>query len=229
MHSGDEHWTHNRHALELRHKPHFEAVIKVISKIEPALEDKVVLDYGCNLGGFLKLLFEKSPFQNGIGIDIDREAIEQAQQEGGNYPIQYVCVDKYDRGMLDSFQNLVNIAVSIETIHLVADIVVHAQQMNEILKVGGSYYAVRSFHRDPKVREKHREKLIRDYPDLQDFTPDEVAVAFERAAFDVNVRLLPFDWFAPCGPSEREDYNGLVGMVDHYSTGKLFFRFTKKS
>ena len=55
--------------------------------LEQELSDKTVLDFGCNSGGFLKQLYRSKPFKQGIGIDLDSEALRLAESDKGDLPI----------------------------------------------------------------------------------------------------------------------------------------------
>ena len=43
------------------------------------LSASTVLDYGCNQGGFLRLLYDNHPFKSAVGIDIARESVARAE------------------------------------------------------------------------------------------------------------------------------------------------------
>lgn len=196
-------------------------MIQVI--LESNLTGKTVLDFGCHLGGFLKLLYDSYPFERGIGVDIRTDFIKQAQLRVGSYPVEY-----YLSSELDKFSGEIDVAFSHEVIHLVPSIESHAQQMRAVLKVGASYYVARSFHA-PEVWRKHKAGLERQGLTPLDLTPESVVKAFEEADFDPSVRLLPFNWFTQCGEKDTEDYDGIMNMIEHYSRHKLLFRFTKRS
>src|ERR1700754_4210042 len=52
-----------------------------------------VLDYGCNQGGFLRMLFDRAPFRSGLGIDIAKESGARAALLKGHRPIEYKVSD----------------------------------------------------------------------------------------------------------------------------------------
>jgi hypothetical protein len=52
------------------------------------------LDYGCNQGGFLRLLYDNHPFKAAVGIDIARESVARAELLKGHRPISYRVADQ---------------------------------------------------------------------------------------------------------------------------------------
>src|SRR5689334_7049006 len=64
-------------AMEGGHRPlwwHF-----IGSIIETHLSTRRVIDFGCNGGGFLRLLHSLKPFRQGLGIDIAQDSIAAAR------------------------------------------------------------------------------------------------------------------------------------------------------
>lgn len=50
------------------HEPAWRAMVNDMS--EDDLSGKNILDFGCNRGGFLKLLHRMKPYQSALGVDI---------------------------------------------------------------------------------------------------------------------------------------------------------------
>ena len=57
--------------MEEGHRPLWRHLIASITETD--LSTRRVLDFGCNRGGFLRLLYSLKPFHQGLGIDIARE------------------------------------------------------------------------------------------------------------------------------------------------------------
>jgi SAM-dependent methyltransferase len=210
--------------MQQSHVPKWRAMISAI--IEPKRPDEVVLDYGCNLGGFLKLLHEERGFSLGVGVDTGRNLVNTARQARGTCPIEFHEIE-YDKAVfLQNSPSMFDLAFSHEVLHLVRDIHEHAELIHAVLKADGSYYAVRSFSK-PEVWQRHKETLKKK--GLQPFylSPDDIVDAFESKGFDVQARLLPFNWFTPCDRKKRDEYFGLMGMLEHYSQRKVLYRFAK--
>lgn len=222
----DEHYTIDESVrMQRSHIPKWRAMISAVT--EPKQASEIVLDYGCNLGGFLKLLHDERGFSLGVGIDTEPHLINKAQQERGTYPIEFHEIS-YDKAeFLENSPDMFNLAFSHEVLHLVRDIHEHAKLMKSILKPSGSYYAVRSFSK-PEVWQRHKEMLKKE-KGLKPLylSPDDIVDAFENEGFAVHARLLPFNWFTPCDRKKRDEYFGLMGMLEHYSQRKILYQFTK--
>lgn len=224
MHRGKGHWNEsieNSEKLQVRNKPKWEAMISCL--VEPSLEEKTILDFGCNLGGFLKVLYDRFPFKSGVGVDIRPQFLEYANKHKDAYPVEYV-----DAGMLAQFAGTFHVAFSHEVIHLVGNLAEHASLIKTVLKPGASYYVVRSFSK-PEIWDQTKEAAQQHNLTVSDLTPQSVVDTFEQAGYEVSVRLLPFNWFAPCGREVTADYDGLKNMLEHYSQRKLIFRFINNS
>lgn len=197
----------------------------VASVIEP-ISGKTVLDFGCNLGGFLKVLWDEHQYQFGVGVDTNQDVINVAQREAGMYPIKFHKIDVGMNGVLETSPNTFDLAFSHEVLHFVPDIKDHARLMRRVLRLGGSYYALRSFSKD-EVWERHKERVSKDGAEPRRYLPDDIVDAFEDEQFAVSARLLPLDWFTSCDREKRNEYFGLMGMLEHYSQRKILYRFSK--
>ena len=68
-------WNRNpadEEAMGAAHTPIWRHMIDV--SVSDDLRDATVLDYGCNQGGFLRMLYDRHPFRAGVGLDIARAA-----------------------------------------------------------------------------------------------------------------------------------------------------------
>ena len=72
-------------AMGAAHAPIWRRMIDVAAPAD--LSRSTVLDYGCNQGGFLRLLYDRHPFRSAIGIDIARESVARAELLKGHRPI----------------------------------------------------------------------------------------------------------------------------------------------
>ena len=77
------------------HAPIWRRMIDV--SVPHDLHESTVLDYGCNQGGFLRMLYDRHPFQGAVGIDIARESVARAELLKGHRPIEYKVGDKRRR------------------------------------------------------------------------------------------------------------------------------------
>ena len=73
-------WNRNpadEEAMGAAHAPIWRRMIDV--SVPNDLHDATVLDYGCNQGGFLRMLYDRHPFRAAVGIDIARESVARAE------------------------------------------------------------------------------------------------------------------------------------------------------
>ena len=88
-------WNRNpadEEAMGAAHAPIWRRMIDV--SVPHDLSASTVLDYGCNQGGFLRLLYDRHPFKAAVGIDIARESVARAELLKGHRPIEYKVADK---------------------------------------------------------------------------------------------------------------------------------------
>ncbi len=86
------------------------------------LTDKILLDFGCNQGGFLRKLYDEHKFRQAVGVDLARSSIEVARSRCGDRPIEYIATDT-----IADFENRFDIAISTAVIYLIEDLRDHAQ------------------------------------------------------------------------------------------------------
>ena len=86
------------------------------------ISTSTVLDYGCNQGGFLRLLYDSHSFKHAVGIDIARESVARAELLKGHRPIEYKVADT-----AASLGRTFDYAFSHEVIYLLPDLAAHAR------------------------------------------------------------------------------------------------------
>ena len=74
--------------MEDSHVPHWKKIIDAI--VERDLTASSVLDFGCNQGGFLRLLYRERLFAYGLGVDLARRSVEIANERKAGLPVDYV-------------------------------------------------------------------------------------------------------------------------------------------
>jgi len=115
---------------------------------EAKLTGMNVLDYGCNQGGFLRLLHRMRPFEAGVGVDLAEASLAKAAAQTTAEPLSF-----YPVAMLDRYQGAFDIAFSHEVLYLLPDLAAHAALIKKALKPGGAYYAAIGCHTDnPQCR-----------------------------------------------------------------------------
>lgn len=206
--------------MEEAHKPLWRHFIDVVPDTELSTRD--VLDFGCNRGGFLRLLHATRPFRRGLGIDIAEASIAAARELAGNAPLRFELAAD-----LSQWQAQFDIAFSYEVIYLLPDIAAHAAGMFGVLRPGGSYYAVTGCHTEsPLWPAFRREIAATSNAPVQDRSPDDYAEAFKAAGFDVAVRRFGYAGFVPL-PKNRNYYQTLTEAIDYAADHKLLFRFIR--
>jgi 2-polyprenyl-3-methyl-5-hydroxy-6-metoxy-1,4-benzoquinol methylase len=79
--------TEREPAMEAAHRPLWRHFIETIPETDLSTRDE--LDFGCNRGGFLRLLHALKPFRSVLGVDIARNSIAAASILVGDTPITY--------------------------------------------------------------------------------------------------------------------------------------------
>jgi SAM-dependent methyltransferase len=207
-------------AMEESHRPLWRHFIDTIPETDLSTRD--VLDFGCNRGGFLRLLHAVKPFRHALGIDIAAGSIDAARSLVGVSPIDYeVATD------LSAWPDRFDLAFSYEVIYLLPDLASHAAGMHAALRPGGVYYAVTGCHTDSPLWPTWRH-LIAETTNapVQDRSPDDYAAAFAAAGFEVSLRRFGYDGFIPATKDGRY-YPKLTDVLDYAAHDKLMFRLVK--
>ena len=74
-------WNRNpadEEAMGAAHAPIWRRMVDV--SVPHDLSASSVLDYGCNQGGFLRLLYDNHPFKSAAGIDIARRTVAKYRE-----------------------------------------------------------------------------------------------------------------------------------------------------
>ncbi len=206
--------------MEEGHRRFWRHFIDVI--LETDLSTCQVLDFGCNRGGFLRLLHALKPFRWALGVDIARASIAAARDLVGTAPIEYEIAST-----LSAWPEQFDLAFSYEVIYLLPDISAHAADMYAALRADGVYYAVTGCHTDSPFWPGFRQVIAESTnAPVQDRSPDDYAAAFMAVGFDVAVRRFSYDGFVPA-PRDRRYYPKLMDAVDYAAEHKLLFRLVK--
>jgi SAM-dependent methyltransferase len=212
--------TQREPAMEESHRPLWRHFIETIPETD--LSTRTVLDYGCNRGGFLRLLHALKPFRSAFGIDIARESIAAARDLVGSAPIHF------DVGTETAIpRGLVDLSFSYEVIYLLPDLASHLTAMHAGLRAGGVYYAVTGCHTQNPLWPAWRDLIgTTTNAPVQDRSPDDYVAAFEAAGFDVSVRRFGYAGFVPAS-KDRRYYPRLTDALDYPAEHKLLFRLVK--
>jgi SAM-dependent methyltransferase len=188
------------------------------------LSASTVLDYGCNQGGFLRLLYDRHPYKSAVGIDIARESVARAELLKSHRPIDYRVSDS--AALLgQSF----DFAFSHEVLYLLPDIVAHASDIRAALRPGGAYVAAMGCHTDSSAWPRWRTVIAETSSiPVYDHSLEDVARAFTAAGFAVSVRPLALDAFMPVTLGSAY-FPKIADQLRYYSEDKVLFRFVRQS
>ncbi len=180
-------------AMEDGHGPLWARLIELVA--EPGLEGLRVLDYGCNQGGFLRMLHARKGFREALGCDIAAESVAVAEARKGNLPVWYVA-----GGDLAGLDGRFDVTFSHEVVYLLPDIDAHARAVHAALAPGGVYYAVTGCHTGNPRRAAMRDE-IRPGPTCRPSTgAPRTTRAFAAAGFAATARRFGLDAFIPDSP-----------------------------
>jgi SAM-dependent methyltransferase len=218
-------WNRNpadEEAMGAAHAPPDRRMVDV--SVPHDLSASTVLDYGCNQGGFLRLLYDSHPFKSAIGIDIARESVGRAELLKGHRPIDYRVASS-----AASLGRTFDFAFSHEVLYLLGDLAAHAADMKAALRPGGAYVAAVGCHTDSAVW-AHWRKLIAETSSipLYDHSLEEIARVFSAAGFTIGVRPLALDAFMPVTVGSPY-FPKITDQLRYYTVDKVLFRFVRPS
>lgn len=204
------------------HAPLWRHFIETIP--ERDFSTRTVLDFGCNRGGFLRLLHMLRPFRRGVGVDIASESVAAANAAKGDLPLHFeVATD------LTRWTDVFDIAFSYEVIYLLPDLARHARDMFGALRDGGVYYAVTGCHTENPLWPKWREMIgSTSHAPVQDYAPDDFIHAFSSAGFIVSFKRFGFDGFISTN-KDRAYYPNVIDAITYPADHKLIFRLEKRA
>ncbi len=207
-------------AMEESHRPFWRHFIETIPETDLSTRD--ILDFGCNRGGFLRLLHALKPFRRALGIDIAFASVAAARELAGTAPIEYEVASDVS-GWSDRF----DLAFSYEVIFLLPDLAAHAAGIHAALRRGGVYYAVTGCHTGSPLWSAWRDRIGESTnAPVQDRSPEDYADAFTAVGFEISVRRFGYAGFVSVS-KDRSTFPRLIDAVDYPAEHKLLFRFVK--
>ena len=216
-------WNRNpaeEEAMGAAHAPIWRRMIDV--SVPRDLSASTVLDYGCNQGGFLRLLHDRHPYKSAIGIDIARESVARAEMLKGHRPVAYKVSDS-----AAALEQRFDFAFSHEVIYLLPDVAAHAADMRAALRPGGAYVAAMGCHTDSAIWPRWRTVIAETSSiPIYDHSLEDVARAFTLAGFTVSIRPLALDAFMPVTLGSAY-FPRITDQLRYYSEDKVLFRFVR--
>lgn len=216
-------WTRSaadEQAMEDGHGPLWARLIELVE--EPSLAGLRVLDYGCNQGGFLRMLHARKGFREALGYDVAADSVAVAEARKGYLPIRHVT-----GADLAGHDGRFDVAFSHEVVYLVPDIDAHARAIHVALVPGGVYYAVTGCHTDnPRWAAMRGEIRARSNLPPVDRSPEDYARAFAGAGFSVAARRFGLEAFVPL-QRRGELTADILARLDYLDRVKICFRLVK--
>ncbi|MEM6663742.1 MAG: class I SAM-dependent methyltransferase [Pseudomonadota bacterium] len=216
-----ETWSKDRNDEDSMDQGHAFIWREMIRTVEMDLSHAQVLVFGCNRGGFLRALFDERAFAAGVGVDLARERVAEAEANKGSRPLRYLATASVADAGTDF-----DIAFSHEVIYLIEDLADHAAQIASVLKPGASYHAVTCCLQENPLWPGWRAEIqtTSNLP-VPNHSVADIANAFRRSGYDVAISRFLANAFIPLGePSEMLPSD--VGTLELYTKWKLMFRFT---
>lgn len=208
-------------AIEEAHRPLWRHFIQTIPETD--LSTREVLDFGCNRGGFLRLLHALKPVRRGLGVDIAHDSVRAAQAMAGPAPLEFAVATD-----LAPWRGCFDLAFSYEVVYLLPDLAAHAAQVHAALRPGGVYYVVTGCHTANPLWPTWRELIGRTTnAPVQDRSPEDYAEGFAATGFDVSLRRFGYDGFVPAS-KDRQYYPRLLDALEYPAEHKLLFRLVRK-
>ena len=217
-------WTTTQEEEDRMFAGHFHHWKTMIANVqERDLRHKSVLDFGCNQGGFIQMLYNTLPFKNGVGVDIAEDSLAKAAKRNAHLPLDF-----FSAAELDNISAAFNVAFSHEVIYLLPDLDAHAKMMRRVLKEQGVYYAATGCHTDnPAWPQWH--KAISEYSNIPvpSYSLDDYAAAFAQNGFRVEALQFKSGGFITAEPDDTVYYPKLIDKLNYYSQYKILFRFSR--
>ncbi len=203
------------------HAPAWHALISYIQ--EKTLTDKRVLDFGCNRGGFLKVLYQSLPYKGALGVDIAEDSIAYATENKGRTPCDYA----HSR-VLANEKEAFDIAFSHEVVYLLPDLQAHACEMASVLKTGGVYYLAIGEYAENPLWERWKKTVTEFSPvPTQTYSLQDIAKAFQDHGFSVSIRRMVTDGFLPYDASDGKYLQNPMELLDFMTKYMMLFRLVK--
>ena len=195
----------------------------------PIRSDETVLDFGCGYGMFLQLLYETYRFKYAVGVDVDVESIEIANQFYSerqiDWPIKYMVPNMFEA---NSRHEEFDLIFSQEVFWMNQDLHAIAKLFYKMLKPGGRCYCtIGSHNRNPLW--SHRKELMESQGiETNTHDIDNIAAVFTQAGFAVGMRRLPIDGYIMYHPeATTTNSRSFAELVSTTHEQKMLFYFGK--
>lgn len=211
----------NEDSMENQHYSFWSKLISYI--IEENFDNKIVLDFGCNQGAFLRLLYIKKRFLKGIGIDLASNSIKIANSRKKDFPLEY-----FNTAYPNKLDIKFDVAFSSSVMFLIEDLEEHSRIIWESLKENGVYYATYiDYIKNPNLPKFY--KTISKYGMLkmQLHSLNDIVEAFWKQGFIVEIqRMLPKSYIT-LSKTDTWKNERIEEKMDYEYEQTYIFRFVK--
>jgi len=206
--------------MQHEHEPAWRAMIDLV---EEDLSNRTVLDFGCNQGGFLRLLHEIKPYRRALGIDIAEQSIAEANSRKGSLPCDY----KTNQALV-AMTEYFDVVFSHEVVYLLPDLTAHAKEIHNLLKPGGVYYIAIGAYTDNPLWQRWR-GIVSTFSPVrpQDYSLQDIALAFQKNGFTVAVQKLACAGFFSYDATDDRYLKSPEELVDFMTNRMMLFRMKK--
>lgn len=208
--------------MEEGHGPSWQAFIDHLS--EKDYSGKAVLDYGCNRGGFLRLLHQQKPFATALGVDIAMDSVADAENRKGDLPATFAHVEA-----LNGKENEFDFAFSHEVVYLLPDLDAHAQDIYKALKPGGVYYIAIGEYAENPLWERWKETISAFSPvPPQTHSLQDIARSFQDKGFSVSIQRMVCKGFLPYDSRDTKYLLNPMELIEFMTEYMMLFRMEKE-
>lgn len=204
------------------HVPSWRAMINQMD--ERDISDAKVLDFGCNRGGFLRMLHDAKPFKDALGIDIATESVAEANQLKASRPIEYAHSEE-----LPAHKESFDFAFSHEVVYLLPDMDAHAREIYDALKPGGVYYLVIGEYTENPLWARWHD-VVQEFSPVQpqNYSLNDIASSFDKAGFSIAINRLNCDGFFSYQAGGDRYIKDPLELVKFMTEYMMMFRLEKK-
>jgi len=206
--------------MEADHAHLWRRMIELLGEAD--LSRSSVMDFGCNQGGFLHMLYGLKPFRLGVGIDKAEASLDAAQRRTRAEPIRF-----YPPSSSEAWKIQYDYVFSQEVLYLLPDLYEHARKIHAALKDGGIYFAAIGCHTENPLWNNWKKIIGANCRAvIFDYSPDDCAKAFFSAGFKVSAKKFMIDGFISLKPDDPY-FPRTLDALNYNTEYKILFRCVK--